>query len=54
MDYLDEAQKFIQRARHAFNGEVKDQHLVMAEWCVAQAIKERNGPNGHAAAEKAG
>jgi hypothetical protein len=41
MDYLDEAKKFIQRARDAHNSEVKDQDLAMADWCVSQAIKER-------------
>jgi hypothetical protein len=43
MDYLVEAKKFIQRARDAFNAEVKDQHLAMAHWCISQAIQERDG-----------
>jgi hypothetical protein len=42
MDYLVEAKKFIQRAHEAFNSEVKDQQLSMADWCLAQAIKERD------------
>lgn len=53
MDYLDEAKKFIQRARDAQNSEVKDQDLMMADWCVAQAIKERNGGDEPAPAKKA-
>lgn len=43
MDYLVEAKKFIQRAHDAFNPEVIDQHLSMADWCLSQAIKERDG-----------
>ena len=43
MDYLVEAKKFIQRARDAFNTEVINQHLSMADWCLSQAIKERDG-----------
>lgn len=42
MDYLVEAKKFIQRAHDAFNPEVKDQQLSMADWCLGQAIKERD------------
>ncbi len=43
MDYLDEAKKFIQRAHDAYNPEVINQHLSMADWCLSQAIKERDG-----------
>jgi hypothetical protein len=43
MDYLVEAKKFIQRAHDAFNSEVISQHLSMADWCLSQAIKERDG-----------
>src|SRR5665809_67802 len=46
MDYLVEAKKFIQRAHSAYNSEVKDQHLAMADWCLSQAIQERDGVNG--------
>lgn len=42
MDYLLEAKKFIQRAREAVNREVIEQHLKMAEWCLSQAIEERD------------
>jgi hypothetical protein len=43
MDYLVEAKKFIQRAHDAFKAEVISQHLSMADWCLSQAIKERDG-----------
>ena len=43
MDYLLEAKKFIQRARDAINPEVIEQDLKMAEWCLSQAIEERDG-----------
>jgi hypothetical protein len=43
MDYLVEAKKFIQRAHDAYNVEVIDQHLSMADWCLSQAIKQRDG-----------
>lgn len=48
MDYIGEAKKFIQRAKDAFHPEVMGQHLVMADWCLGEAIKEReaNGKNG--------
>ena len=42
MDYLLEAKKFIQRAREAYDPEVMKQHLEMAEWCLTQAIGERD------------
>ncbi|MGH6735094.1 MAG: hypothetical protein ACRECX_03310 [Methyloceanibacter sp.] len=43
MDYLVEAKKFIQRARDATTPEVISQDLSMADWCLAQAIAERDG-----------
>ena len=43
MDYLVEAKKFIQRAHDAYNAEVINQHLTMADWCLSQAIKQRDG-----------
>jgi hypothetical protein len=43
MDYLVEAKKFIQRSRDASTPEVIGQNLSMAEWCLAQAIAERDG-----------
>ena len=54
MDYLVEAKKFIQRAHDAYNSEVKDQHLAMADWCLFQAIQERDGVNGQAPTKKTG
>jgi hypothetical protein len=50
MDYIGEAKKFIQRAKDAFHPEVMGQHLAMADWCLGEAIKERdgNGKNGAA------
>jgi hypothetical protein len=41
MDYLVEAQKFIQRARHAGNAEVTKTDLEMAEWLLCREIEER-------------
>ena len=43
MDHLSEAKKFIQRAQNASHKEVIDQHLVMADWYLTEAIKERDG-----------
>ena len=43
MDHLTEAKKFIQRAQNASHKEVIDQHLVMADWYLTEAIKERDG-----------
>jgi hypothetical protein len=43
MDYLIEAKKFIQRSRDAKTPEVITQDLSMAEWCLSQAIAERDG-----------
>jgi hypothetical protein len=43
MDYLIEARKFIQRSREAKTPEVILQDLSMAEWCLSQAIAERDG-----------
>ena len=42
MDYLTEAKKFIERARGASTPEVISQDLSMAEWCLAQALAERD------------
>lgn len=44
MDYLVEAKKFIERARHASSPEVIGQDLSMAEWCLSQALAERGDP----------
>lgn len=49
MDYIAEAKKFIERARGAENPEVISQDLSMAEWCLAQAIAERDAPKSEAA-----
>jgi hypothetical protein len=43
MDYLIEAKKFIQRSRDASTPEVISQNLSMAQWCLSQAIAERQG-----------
>ena len=48
MDYLVEVKKFIQHAHDAFNSEVIDHHLSMADWCLSQAIKERDGEDNDA------
>ena len=46
MDYLLEAKKFVQRAREALTVDIIKTHLEMAEWCLTQAIKERDvAPN---------
>jgi hypothetical protein len=42
MDYLIEAQKFIQRAQDAQNPEVTKTDLELAEWLLSQAIEERD------------
>ena len=42
MDCLVEAKKFIQRSRDASTPEVIGQNLSMAEWCLTQAITERD------------
>ena len=41
MDYLIEARKFIQRARHADVPEVTETDLEMAEWLLSREIEER-------------
>ena len=41
MDYLLEAEKFVQRARNASDREVVSQDLEMAAWCLKQAREER-------------
>jgi len=43
MDYITEAKKFIQRAQDASYPEVISQNLSMADWCLTEAIKERDG-----------
>jgi hypothetical protein len=42
MDYFLEALRFIQQARKDSNVEVIKTNLEMAEWCLSQAIKERD------------
>ena len=42
MDYINEAKKFIQRAQDASHKEVINQQLAMADWCLSEAIKERD------------
>ena len=44
MDYVIEAKKFVQRANQADHPEVIKEHLKMADWCLKQAIDERNEP----------
>jgi hypothetical protein len=41
MDYLIEAKKFIQHARHADVPEVTQTDLEMAEWLLSTEIEER-------------
>ena len=41
MDYLIEANKFIQRARQADVAEVIQTDLEMAEWLLSREIEER-------------
>jgi len=41
MEYLIEAKKFIQRARHAYIPEVTQTYLEMAEWLLSREIEER-------------
>ena len=41
MDYLVEAKKFIQHARHADIAEVTETDLEMAEWLLSREIEER-------------
>lgn len=53
MDYLLEAQKFVQRARDAANREVITQHLEMAAWCLNQAIEERQCASSQISQENA-
>jgi hypothetical protein len=43
MDYINEAKKFIRRAQDASYPEVVSQNLAMADWCLAEAMKERDG-----------
>ena len=46
MDYVDEAKKFIKRAANAGHPEVVKENLKMADWCLGQAIEERDGASG--------
>jgi hypothetical protein len=46
MDYLIEAKKFIQLALDAVHPDVIQNQLKMAEWCLSQAIEERDGASG--------
>jgi hypothetical protein len=41
MDCILEAKKFVQRAQEASHREVVNQHLVMADWYLNEALKER-------------
>ena len=51
VEYLLEAQKFIQRAREAYSAEARNQDLDMAEWCISRAIAESGPkPTQHAGA----
>ena len=52
MDYVVEAKKFVQRANEADHPEVIKQHLKMADWCLKQAIDERNEPTPSEAPRK--
>jgi hypothetical protein len=40
VEYLLEAQKFIQRARQAYSADARNQDLNMAEWCISRAMAE--------------
>lgn len=46
MDFVDEAKKFIKRAADAGNPDVVKENLKMADWCLGQAIEEREGASG--------
>jgi hypothetical protein len=48
MDYLVEAKKFIQQARHSHSPEVLRTDLEMAEWFLSRAIEERDDASGQA------
>ena len=41
MEYLREARKFIQRARHADVPEVTESDIEMAAWLLSREIEER-------------
>ena len=43
MDFVTEAKKFIERATGAHSPDVIKEHLKMADWCLGQAIEERDG-----------
>jgi hypothetical protein len=49
MDYVDEAKKFIKRAVDAGNPDVVKENLKMADWCLGQAIEEREGASAASA-----
>jgi hypothetical protein len=42
MDCINEAKKFVKRAQEASTPEVIHQHLAMADWYLAEALKERS------------
>ena len=54
MNFVDEAKKFIQRAADARHPEVVKEQLKMADWCLNQAIEERDGPRNPAASPEGG
>ena len=47
MDYVIEARKFIQRASDADNPDVVKESLKIADWCLCQAIEERDDVSNH-------
>ena len=42
MDCINEAKKFVKRAQEASTPEVIHQHLAMADWYLAEALKQRS------------
>ena len=60
VEYLLEANMFIEHARMAYSAEARNQDLDMAEWCITRAIEEAGHkppqqtaakPSGQAAAK---
>jgi hypothetical protein len=49
VEYLLEANKFIEYARAAYSAEARGQDLDMAKWCITRAIEEA----GHRAPQQA-
>ena len=47
MDYVVEAKKFVERAHQETHPEVIKEHLKMAEWCLDQALGERDETADH-------